>query len=92
MKSSVKTKIPEPCECSSRGGGRRPGGVLGPPDGIFVGAPDGFDAAVLASDGWTVTDELGVGLPLEEAAAGPHPATNAATAASHAAVNNSFPH
>jgi hypothetical protein len=60
-----------------------PVGYWGPPVGISVGAPDGFDAAVLAPDGWTVTDELGVGLPPEEVA-GPHPATNAATAASHA--------
>lgn len=60
-----------------------PVGYWGPPVGTPVGAPDGFDAAVLAPDGWTVTDELGVGLPPEEVA-GPHPAINAATAASHA--------
>ena len=56
-----------------------------PPDGIPVGAADGFDAAVPASDGWTVADELEVGLPLEEVtAAGPHAATDAATATSNA--------
>lgn len=60
-------------------------GYWGPPDGIPVGAADGFDAAVLAPDGWTVDDELEVGLPLEEVpAAGPHPAIKAAAAASNA--------
>ena len=58
--------------------------VYRPPDDMFVGAADGFDAAVLAPDGWTVTGELGVGLPLEDVAAGPHPAIDAATAARHA--------
>ncbi len=62
-----------------------PVGYWGPLDGISVGAADGFDAAVPALDGWTVADELGAGFPLEEvAAAGPHPATNAAAAASNA--------
>jgi hypothetical protein len=62
-----------------------PVGYWGPPDGIPVGAADGFDAAVLAPDGWTVDDELEVGLPLEEVpAAGPHPAIKAAAAASNA--------
>ena len=62
-----------------------PVGYWGPPDGISIGAVDGFDAAVLAPDGWTVADELGVELPLEEvAAAGPHAATDAATATSNA--------
>jgi hypothetical protein len=62
-----------------------PVGYWGPPDGIPVGAADGFDAAVPALDGWTVADELGVELPLEEvAAAGPHAATDAATATSNA--------
>ncbi len=62
-----------------------PVGYWGPPVGMFVGAADGFDAAVLASDGWTVADELAVELPLEEvAAAGPHAATDAATATSNA--------
>jgi hypothetical protein len=55
------------------------------PDGTLDGAVDGFAAAVLAPDGWAVADELGVGLPLVElAVAGPHPATDAATATSHA--------
>jgi hypothetical protein len=61
-----------------------PVGYWGPPDGIPVGAADGFDAAVLAPDGWTVADELGVELPLEEVAAGPHAATDATTATSNA--------
>jgi hypothetical protein len=61
-----------------------PVGYWGPPVGRSVGAADGFDAAVLAPDGWTVADELEVELPPEEVAAGPQPATNAATAASKA--------
>ena len=62
-----------------------PVGYWAPPDGISVGAADGFDAAVPASDGWTVADELEAGLPLEEVAAvGPHAATDAAMATSHA--------
>ena len=60
-------------------------GYWGAPVGISVGGPDGFAAAVLAADGWTVADELAVEPPLEEvAAAGPHAATDAATAASNA--------
>ena len=62
-----------------------PVGYWPPPVGMFVGAADGFDAAVPAPDGWTVADELGVGLPLEEVAAvGPHAATDAAMATSNA--------
>jgi hypothetical protein len=62
-----------------------PVGYWGPPDGIPVGAANGFDAAVLAPDGWTVADEPEVERPLEEEAAeGPHPAINAAAAASNA--------
>ena len=62
-----------------------PVGYWGPPVGTSVGAADGFAAAVLAAAGWTVADELGVEPPPEEvAAAGPHAATDAATAASNA--------